>query len=330
MREGAHHGEQKDRRGRFLRSARGDRRNDDPPRAHAQSQLGVIALRKAVDQHARRAAADEQDEQDGPVSEPDSGLDRIRCSRERGRAIRAPDALRRKTSAQLRRAEIRMLRRRGGRGPRWHGAYAVRLEAGVPGVVASRGWRARGRGRHREPGHVVGIGRFARRRRDVDRRSRRVGGSPGRFLLLPAWLPIRMAMNAIDGMLAREFGQTSPMGAYLNELSDVVSDAALYAPFAFVAPFGPWSVGVVILASCISELAGALGPRSARRGATTARWARAIARSCSERSDSASDSSERCRRRSSGLMPGIALLIGWNIVNRVRRGAAAAASRTQR
>src|SRR3954465_10582020 len=58
------------------------------------------------------------------------------------------------------------------------------------------------------------------------------------FLLLPVWLAIRMALNAMDGMLAREFGQQSRLGAYLNELGDVVSDAALYAPFAFVAPFG--------------------------------------------------------------------------------------------
>jgi CDP-diacylglycerol--glycerol-3-phosphate 3-phosphatidyltransferase len=61
-------------------------------------------------------------------------------------------------------------------------------------------------------------------------------------------------------MLAREFGQQSPLGAYLNELADVVSDAALYAPFALVAPFGPWSVGLVIVAACVSEMAGALGP----------------------------------------------------------------------
>ena len=38
-----------------------------------------------------------------------------------------------------------------------------------------------------------------------------------------------MAFNAIDGMLAREFGQKSRLGAYLNELTDVVSDAALYS-----------------------------------------------------------------------------------------------------
>ena len=47
---------------------------------------------------------------------------------------------------------------------------------------------------------------------------------------------LRMAFNAIDGMLAREFGQQSALGAFLNELTDVVSDAALYLPFAFVGP----------------------------------------------------------------------------------------------
>jgi CDP-diacylglycerol---glycerol-3-phosphate 3-phosphatidyltransferase len=80
------------------------------------------------------------------------------------------------------------------------------------------------------------------------------------FLLLPAWLFARMALNAIDGMLAREFGQQSALGAYLNELSDVVSDAALYLPFAQLAAFGVPSVGLVVLLSALSEMAGALGP----------------------------------------------------------------------
>lgn len=82
---------------------------------------------------------------------------------------------------------------------------------------------------------------------------------PALYLLLPLWMFIRMALNAIDGMLAREFGQKSALGAYLNELCDVVSDAALYLPFALVAPFGPASVGAVIFLSALSEMAGALG-----------------------------------------------------------------------
>lgn len=80
------------------------------------------------------------------------------------------------------------------------------------------------------------------------------------FLLIPIWLFVRMALNAIDGMLAREFGQKSRLGAYLNEIGDVVSDAALYAPFALVAPFGLADVAAVIVLSMLSEFAGVLGP----------------------------------------------------------------------
>lgn len=79
------------------------------------------------------------------------------------------------------------------------------------------------------------------------------------YLLVPLWMFLRMAFNAIDGMLAREFGQKSRLGAYLNELTDVVSDTALYLPFAFVAPFSLWSVGAVVLLAAISEYAGVLG-----------------------------------------------------------------------
>jgi CDP-diacylglycerol---glycerol-3-phosphate 3-phosphatidyltransferase len=83
---------------------------------------------------------------------------------------------------------------------------------------------------------------------------------PAIFLLLPLWLFVRMALNAIDGMLAREFGQKSRLGAYLNEICDVVSDAALYAPFAVVEPFGVLGIAVVVFLSALSELAGVLGP----------------------------------------------------------------------
>lgn len=80
------------------------------------------------------------------------------------------------------------------------------------------------------------------------------------FLLLPLWLFARLALNALDGMLAREFDQKSRLGAYLNELGDVVSDAALYAPFALVRPFAPAWVGFVIVLSVLAEFAGVLGP----------------------------------------------------------------------
>jgi len=79
------------------------------------------------------------------------------------------------------------------------------------------------------------------------------------FLLLPCWMLLRMALNAIDGMLAREFGQKSTLGAYLNELSDVVSDAVLFLPFVQIAPFGWGSVATIVFLSALSEMAGVLG-----------------------------------------------------------------------
>ncbi len=69
------------------------------------------------------------------------------------------------------------------------------------------------------------------------------------LLLLPGTLFIRMALNAIDGMLAREHNMNTRLGAVLNELGDVVSDSALYLPLALVPAFNHWLVvGLVILA----------------------------------------------------------------------------------
>jgi CDP-diacylglycerol--glycerol-3-phosphate 3-phosphatidyltransferase len=115
------------------------------------------------------------------------------------------------------------------------------------------------------------------------------------FLLLAVWLLIRMAPNALDGMLAREFGQKSPLGAYLNELGDVVSDAALYAPFAVVAPFGPLGVGSVIVLAAISEFAGALGPMIGASRHSKGLWAKATVRSCSVYWRCGSASAAYCR-----------------------------------
>ena len=60
--------------------------------------------------------------------------------------------------------------------------------------------------------------------------------SPGTGALwvgLPLVLLVRMALNALDGMLANATGQKTRLGAVLNELCDQLSDAALYLPFAF-------------------------------------------------------------------------------------------------
>jgi CDP-diacylglycerol--glycerol-3-phosphate 3-phosphatidyltransferase len=76
------------------------------------------------------------------------------------------------------------------------------------------------------------------------------------LLLVPLVLFVRMALNAIDGMLAREHGMKSPLGAVLNELGDVLADAALYLPFALVPGFDARLVAGIVVLAVISEMAG--------------------------------------------------------------------------
>jgi len=79
------------------------------------------------------------------------------------------------------------------------------------------------------------------------------------LLALPGVLLVRMALNAIDGMLAREHNLKTPLGHILNELGDVVSDAVLYLPFALVPGIAAgWIVALVVLAM-VTEMTGVIG-----------------------------------------------------------------------
>jgi CDP-diacylglycerol--glycerol-3-phosphate 3-phosphatidyltransferase len=140
------------------------------------------------------------------------------------------------------------------------------------------------------------------------------------WLLLPVVLFVRMALNAIDGMLAREHGQKSALGAYLNELCDVVSDAALYLPLALVPGVQSIVVVVAVLLAALSEMAGVV----------------AVQVGAERRYDGPMGKSDRAF--AFGLLavliafeiiPGlwlswtiglVAVLTAWTIVNRVRAG----------
>lgn len=74
--------------------------------------------------------------------------------------------------------------------------------------------------------------------------------------LVTIWLFLRMALNAIDGMLAREHNMKTALGGILNELGDVFSDAALYLPFALVPGISPPVVVIVVLLSVFTEMVG--------------------------------------------------------------------------
>lgn len=78
------------------------------------------------------------------------------------------------------------------------------------------------------------------------------------LLLMPPVLFARMALNAIDGMLAREHGMQSKLGALLNELGDVVSDAALYLPLALVQGVPAFLVVTIVVLGVIGEMTGVL------------------------------------------------------------------------
>lgn len=142
------------------------------------------------------------------------------------------------------------------------------------------------------------------------------------FVLVPIWLALRMALNAIDGMLAREHGQKSRLGGLLNEICDVVSDAALLLPFAWVPGATPALVAVIVALAGATEVAGLA----------------AVAIGASRRYDGPMGKSDRAFVFGVvGLLVGLgvpmapALDWGWGaviallivtIVNRVRRGCA--------
>lgn len=76
------------------------------------------------------------------------------------------------------------------------------------------------------------------------------------LLLVPLVLFVRMALNAIDGMLAREHDMKSSLGAILNELGDVISDAALYLPLAVIDGLPGWLVIIVVVFAICIEMNG--------------------------------------------------------------------------
>jgi len=79
------------------------------------------------------------------------------------------------------------------------------------------------------------------------------------LLVLPAWLFLRMALNAIDGVLARDFDLKTVRGAILNELGDVLSDIALYLPLLNVCRQAQWAVLFFVIGAILTEFCGVLG-----------------------------------------------------------------------
>jgi len=79
------------------------------------------------------------------------------------------------------------------------------------------------------------------------------------FLLLPVYLFIRMALNALDGMMARECNQKTRLGAIYNEMGDMLSDIVLYIPFFYVRGVNVWLILLFTVLTLLTETCGIMG-----------------------------------------------------------------------
>jgi CDP-diacylglycerol--glycerol-3-phosphate 3-phosphatidyltransferase len=81
----------------------------------------------------------------------------------------------------------------------------------------------------------------------------------GMALLLVAFgLLFRMALNALDGMMARTYNMQSKLGEVLNEFGDIVSDLFIYIPLIKLAGAKWYIVIGFIMLSTLNEFAGIL------------------------------------------------------------------------
>ena len=77
--------------------------------------------------------------------------------------------------------------------------------------------------------------------------------------VIPCLLLGRMALNALDGMLARDYHETTQQGELLNEMGDVVSDSIFYLPFAYLMNgIQTEMLIVLVLLGVFSEMLGVL------------------------------------------------------------------------
>lgn len=76
------------------------------------------------------------------------------------------------------------------------------------------------------------------------------------YILMPIVMFVRMALNAIDGVMAKKYQMKSHLGLLLNELGDVISDLFLFIPFVLIAEDYGIGIMLFISLSIISEMAG--------------------------------------------------------------------------
>ena len=99
---------------------------------------------------------------------------------------------------------------------------------------------------------------------------------PLHFLLLcvPVFLLLRMGMNALDGMLSREYNTGTVAGEVWNEALDVLGDTVCYGVLYFVDGGPRLSLVAFLLAIWAAEFFWCIGQEHAQRGTPSRNSAR--------------------------------------------------------
>ena len=78
------------------------------------------------------------------------------------------------------------------------------------------------------------------------------------LIVMPIALLLRMALNALDGMMARNYQMQSKKGEVLNEVGDVFSDFVMFYPLGVLFMLKPLLLVFFLMLSILNEFAGIL------------------------------------------------------------------------
>lgn len=76
------------------------------------------------------------------------------------------------------------------------------------------------------------------------------------LLLLVAIVLVRLTLDLLDGLLAREHGMTSESGTLLNEVGEALAAVFLYLPLALHPGIAGWLIVLLVALGLCAELAG--------------------------------------------------------------------------
>ena len=79
------------------------------------------------------------------------------------------------------------------------------------------------------------------------------------FISIPIFFLIRMALNALDGMVANRFDKKTKLGIYFNEIGDLISDTVFFFCFFSVLNLSNTLSLIFIFISILSEYVGVIG-----------------------------------------------------------------------